>query len=209
MHSQNAGELELSPVFLRWLIGAGAAFVLTLVLLLVVSSERGVLGSTKPASYGGDFTLTGEYGDVALSDFRGQVVLLYFGFLNCPEVCPASMGVYQKTLNSLSVTELLHVQPLLVTIDPARDSARQVADFGAFYHESIMGLTGTPAQIASVADQYGAYFEPVDSTDPDLDYVFEHTSRYYVIDQQGQLVDAMRHSTTANELIARVRSLLR
>ncbi|MEO0437756.1 MAG: SCO family protein [Pseudomonadota bacterium] len=209
MHSQNTGELELSPAFLRWLIGAGAAFVLTLVLLLVVSSERGVLDSAKPANYGGDFTLTGEYGDVALSDFRGQVVLLYFGFLNCPEVCPASMGIYQKTLSSLSVSELLHVQPLLVTIDPARDSARQVADFGAFYHESIMGLTGTEAQIKAVADQYGAYFEAVDSDDPDIDYVFDHTSRYYVIDQQGRLVDAMRHSTTANELTARVRSLLR
>ncbi|MEM1143080.1 MAG: SCO family protein [Pseudomonadota bacterium] len=207
-NSTDSTEFASAPGFLRWVIGIGLAFVAALVLLLVTTTERGVLDSSRPDTYGGDFTLTGQYGPVSLQDFRGKVVLLYFGFLNCPEVCPASMGVFQQTLSRLSVTELIQVQPLLVTIDPARDSARDVSDFGAFYHESIMGLSGSDDEIRAVANQYGAYYEAVDAEDPALDYVFEHTSRYYVIDQDGRLVDAMRHSTTSNELLARVRSVL-
>ncbi len=191
---------------LPWIVVTGLACITTLIIVLVTTTERGVL-STTPKVLGGDFTLQGKTGDVSLSDFKGKVVLMYFGFLHCPEVCPASMAIYQQTLNTLNETELKQVQPLLITIDPKRDTADALDEFGQYYHRSIIGLTGTEESIRTVANQYGAFFSEV-PIDAKVQYIFDHTSRYYVIDKNGELIDAMRHSTTSNELAARIRTLL-
>lgn len=195
---------------LPWLL---IALVLLLVggSVLLLSDERqeaaiGTAGASD--TLGGDFTLQSSNGPVSLQDFRGQVVLLYFGFVNCPEVCPASMAVYRKALGQLSPAERAQVQPLLVTIDPERDSLTDIDQFLEYFNTNTIGLSGTLTDIRAVAAQYGAFFEKADAEDSELGYVFDHVSRYYVIDQNGVLVDAMRHSTTANELRARIRSLL-
>ena len=157
---------------------------------------------------GGDFVLQSSQGPVALEDFRGKVVLLYFGFLSCPEVCPASMSIYQQTMAKLSESERAEVQPILISIDPARDSVEALEEFTNYFGANILGLTGTHEEIVAVTQDYGAYFKNIESASPDSEYAFAHTSRYFVINQQGKLVDAMRHSTTANELSARIRTLL-
>jgi protein SCO1/2 len=168
--------------------------------LLDVGGDDGKLG--------GDFTLTSVNGDVSLSDYEGQLVLMYFGFLNCPKVCPSSMGVLQRTFYGLDDQESEQVKGLLVSIDPKRDSADDLAAFTKKYHANITGLTGSPEAIDRIARDYGAYFEITTSDDPNNDYVFEHSSRYYLINHEGELVDAMRHSTTSNELLARIRQIL-
>lgn len=157
---------------------------------------------------GGDFTLRNADGDVSLSDFSGQIVVLYFGFLNCPEVCPASMGMVSNAMNRLDTDEQNQVQPILVSIDPERDSLDQLAEFTQYFHPRLLGLTGTSDEIEAVAQDYGAFFEVTDSSSPGSAYEFRHSSRYYVIDQNGELVDAMRHSTTASELVTRIRTLI-
>ncbi len=200
------------PRVLPWIIAIGAIAVIILV-VLAMTTERSALNENLPDELGGDFSLQsnhslGNEGVISLQQFRGQVVLVYFGFLSCPEVCPASMGIYQQTLNKLTTEELEKVQPLLISIDPKRDSLKALEVFSEYYHPKIIGLTGTEKEVRQVANQYGAYFKAVPSESERLDYVFDHTSRYYVIDQQGKLIDAMRHSTTANELAARIRTLL-
>ncbi|MGB1580649.1 MAG: SCO family protein, partial [Nevskiales bacterium] len=157
---------------------------------------------------GGEFTLQGIDGPVSLSDFRGKVVLIYFGFVNCKKVCPSSMAVLQNSMKKLDEAQAAQVQGILISIDPARDSKADLAEFAANYHSNIIGLTGTEKQIEAVSLDYGALFEMTDAQRNDADYRFHHSSRYYVVNQQGELVDAMRHSTTSNELAARIRQLL-
>lgn len=196
--------------YLPWLLVALILIVISGSLLLLSDERQEAAIGTAGASetLGGDFTLQSSSGPVSLQDFRGQVVLLYFGFVNCPEVCPASMAVYRRALAQLSPEERQQVQPLLVTIDPERDSLADIDSFVEYFNSNIIGLSGELSEIRSVAAQYGAFFEKADAEDSELGYVFDHVSRYYVIDQNGELVDAMRHSTTANELRARIRSLL-
>ena len=185
------------------------AVVSTLVYLFMSTTERpteGVGGAD--GILGGEFELQSSEGLVRLSDFQGKVTVVYFGFLSCPEVCPASMGMVSKMLNKLSEAEQLQVQPILISIDPKRDEVQEIAEFTHYFHPSILGVTGSPEQIDQVALDYGAFFEVSESVTPGSDYAFRHSSRYYVIDQNGQLVDAMRHSTTANELAARIRTLI-
>lgn len=188
---------------------SGFLFLVTLITALIVETEVGTESQRGNAlTLGGDFTLQSAEGPVSLSQFKGKVVLLYFGFLSCPEACPISMGVFQRTLGRLEASELDKVQPLLISIDPARDTPEMLGEYAKFFHPSIMGLTGTESEIEEVTKQYGAFFEPVVLGKSELDYIFDHTTRYYVIGTDGKIADIMGHGTTPNELAARIRQLL-
>lgn len=160
------------------------------------------------AELGGDFTLSSINGDVSLSDHQGKVVVMYFGFLSCPEVCPASLGVIQTAFNRLPAEQVEQTQAILVSVDPKRDTLKELEEYAEFYHPNLVGVTGTVEQIDSVTQQYGAYYNYSDIAKANADYGVEHSSRYYVIDQTGRLVAAMRHSTTPNELVAQIQELL-
>ena len=131
---------------------------------------------------------------------------MYFGFMSCPEVCPNSLGVIKAAFNKLDSDNITDVQGLMISIDPERDSLQSLAAFTQHFHTNIMGITGDQSVLEKTAKQYGAYFSKTD--DPKLGYLFEHVSRYYVINKDGELVDAMRHSTTPNELAARLKTII-
>jgi len=182
--------------------------IIGLICLFTLTSKT-TFGEKPPRSFaelGGNFTLKSAHGDVSLSDFKGQAVVMYFGFLSCPEVCPNSLGVIQSAFNQLNDYELDQIQGIMISIDPERDNIHSLEQFTQYFHHRIIGITGTEQEVEKTATQYGAYFEKTDNGDEE--YLFEHVSRYYVIDQQGNLIDALRHSTTPNELSAKLREVL-
>ena len=183
---------------------------LIVVVTLFVSTSEANFGDSKRtfADLGGDFTLQSSDGPVALQDYRGKVVVMYFGFMTCPEVCPNSMGVISAALNRLSENDLAATQALLVSVDPKRDTPEKLAEYAQYYHANLHGLTGSKEQIDQITRQYGAYYNFTEIESVTADYGVEHSSRYYVIDPDGKLVAAMRHSTTPNELHAQITELL-
>ncbi len=182
--------------------------IIGLVTLFTLTSKTD-FGEKTPRSFaelGGNFTLQSSSGDVSLSDFKGKAVVMYFGFMSCPEVCPNSMGIIQAAFGKMSSEELSDIQGIMISIDPQRDNLKSLEKFTQYYHPNIIGITGDDNTIEQTADQYGAYFKRTE--DKTNDYLFEHVSRYYVIDRDGHLVDALRHSTTPNELAAKLRETL-
>ncbi|MEO0442317.1 MAG: SCO family protein [Pseudomonadota bacterium] len=196
------------------LMMAGAIFVATLISFLLFSDEmppRNLGG--EDGKIGGEFTLQGYHGDVSLSDYRGKVVMMYFGFTSCREVCSISMSVIRNTLNNLTPQEIDDVQVILVSFDPERDTLKELAEYSKQYHSKIVGVTGSQKAIDTIIQDYGAYYKldgiELDEIEKiDLDYAFRHSSRYYIINQQGEVIDAMRHSSTPNEILARIRTLI-
>ena len=179
--------------------------IIGLVSLFVSTSNTDFDQKAKQFSeLGGDFTLTSQEGPVSLSDFEGKVVVMYFGFLTCPEVCPNSLTVIRTALKRLDAESQEDAQAILVSIDPKRDTPEKLAKYAEFFHPNLVGITGSQDQIDSVTKQYGAFYNFTEIESVSLDYGVEHSSRYYVIDQQGKLVTAMRHSTTPNELFAQI-----
>ena len=179
--------------------------IVAVVALFIITSDNDFDQPTKKFSdLGGDFTLTSQSGPVSLSDFEGKVVVMYFGFLSCPEVCPNSMTVIRSALKRLQGDNLENTQALLVSIDPKRDTPEKLAKYAEYFHPNLKGITGTKDKIDTVTNQYGAYYDFTEIESANQDYGVEHSSRYYVIDQHGKLVTAMRHSTTPNELYAQI-----
>ena len=208
----NSANAQVNKVVVASMISA-LVFVVGLSSFLLFSGLTSANVGGEDGKLGGDFTLQGLNGDVSLSDYEGKIVMVYFGFVNCKEVCTLSMGVIRNTLLRLTPEELDNVQVVLVSFDPERDSLEVLDEYSRKYHSKITGVTGTKKQLDKVIEEYGAYYRLTgiqlsEIEKIDLDYAFRHSSRYYIIDQDGNLVDAMRHSSTPNEILARIRTLI-
>ena len=157
---------------------------------------------------GGRFQLDSINGRVDLAQYKGKVVVLYFGFLNCAEVCPSSMAVMSAALKKLPPDIYAKVQACFISLDPKRDDLASLNDFAQYFDPNIIGLTGTEEEINTLSKQYGVYFDLVDMESSELAYTVDHASRFYIISPSGQLVDAMSHSTTPIELAARIKRVI-
>ncbi|MBT3323419.1 MAG: SCO family protein [Anaerolineae bacterium] len=147
-----------------------------LAIILVVGVIFGALLAFKPYTFHGailqspdtapDFTLRNHYGqEASLSDYRGKVVLLYFGYAACPDVCPATLSEIKQANDILKENGRKdEMQLLMITVDPERDTAEVMAEFLAHFDPSFMGLIGTEDQVAQIATQYGIFYQKQDST---------------------------------------------
>jgi protein SCO1/2 len=150
---------------------------------------------------GGAFRLTDHTGRaVTEADFAGRFLLLYFGFTWCPDVCPTELGVIAATLDELGAEEA-RVVPVFVTIDPERDSVAQMADYVERFHPRMVGLTGSPEQIAEIARRYRVFYARVAPREPGGHYLMDHSSFIYLVGPDG-MVRAMFRPNTAPEAIA-------
>ncbi len=156
---------------------------------------------------GGDFTLQGPQGPVALSDFRGKLVLLYFGYTWCPDICPTNLSLFSRVLNELEPTELEQVQPIFISVDPRRDSLPRLKEYTDYFHERLLGITGSDAEVARAAALYGVAYRAV-NPETEVNYAVDHSADTYLIDQQGRLVQRLPHGSSAKTLLLAIRGLL-
>jgi protein SCO1/2 len=151
---------------------------------------------TLPASTGGAFTLSSQ---------RGKVVLLAFGFTNCPDVCPTTLAVLARMHEELGPLAD-EVQVVFATVDPERDTAPAMRDFLAFFDESFIGITGTPDQMADLRKAYGISAQRVD--DGQGGYRVHHSSFVYLIDRAGLIRALAPFGQGAEDFTHDVRILL-
>jgi protein SCO1/2 len=183
------------------------ALIATLLLwtLLFWNPETTPTAPAQPS--GGDFTLQSLNGPVSLEDFRGKVVLLYFGYTSCPDVCPTSLTLMRIALSQLSDEELAQVQGIFISVDPQRDTPERLAEYSTHFHPNISGITGTPEQVAEVAQRYGAIYQRAEG-DTALGYSVDHSSVTYVINQQGKLISTLPHGTMPTIILQEIHRLL-
>jgi protein SCO1/2 len=158
-------------------------------------------------AYGGDFTLTDHDGKpYSLQDARGKVVLIYFGFTSCAETCPLTLAAVGEALHKLGPLAE-QVQPILISVDPARDTPEVLRGYVTYFHPSAIGLTGTQQEILEVARQYRA---PVNIHKPGANgyYTVDHSSYVFVVDREGTLVNLIRYGTPSDRIAETIRALL-
>ena len=136
---------------------------------------------------GGDFTLTDAHGRrVSLRDFRGKLVLLYFGFVTCPDICPTDLAEIGKALRALG-PKARDIQPIFITLDPPRDTQEILRAYVRAFHPRMIALTGSPDEIAAVAAAYKVFYEKVPVAGAS-EYTIDHSAFTYLIDREGKYV---------------------
>lgn len=160
-----------------------------------------------PLPRGGDFTLTAADGPVSLASLRGQVVLIYFGYASCPDVCPTSLALTATALHALTPAERARVRALFISVDPLRDTPAKLKQYAGYFHPNMIGVTGPASVLGEVAMRYGAAFgyTPVSSA---AGYVVDHTSVTSLVAPDGRLVEQLPHGTPPPEILAAIRRWL-
>lgn len=189
--------MTMNPRIFIWL---GLALISAAIVVLLFNPQigRAPFDASAPADYqnlGGDFVLQGKDGAVALKDYRGKVVVLYFGYTFCPDICPTALGNIAQVFKSLPPEALARVQGIFVSVDPERDTPEHLAQYTAFFHPQIVGLTGSHAVLQKIAQQYGSYFK---IQPPKIaggkDYSVDHTGLIYVINPEGKIIQPISHN---------------
>ena len=163
--------------------------------------------SSGEASIGGAFTLTDQNGEkVSNTDFSNKLMLVYFGFTNCPMICPTDVAIISQAINELG-DNAEGVQPIFITIDPERDTPEQIKTFLSNFHPSIIGLTGTSDEIASVANAYRIFYKRAEAEDLQ-EYLMDHSAYMYLMDKDGKYITHFRHDQPFEEIAAGIKKHL-
>ena len=159
------------------------------------------------AAIGGPFELVNHNGEIVRdSEFSGKYLLVMFGFTNCPDVCPTGLQLISEAKELLG-SEVKNVQPLMITVDPERDTIEVLADYVSNIHTSVMGLTGTVDQIKAVAGAYKAYFVKV-KNHQNGDYFMDHSPFIYLMGPNGQYLDHFAPNTSPEAIANRIKSAI-
>lgn len=187
--------------------------------LLIGAVGAGVFLFSKPTSFRGttyaepypvapDFALTRPNGNsFRLSERRGRIIVLFFGYTSCPDVCPTTMAELNQALEKLD-DQAAQVQVLFVTVDPQRDTPERVQEYVDHFNPNFIGLSGSEAELAKVWNDYGVFREVVEGTSA-AGYLVNHTARVTLIDRQGNLRVSFPFDTPVEDIVHDLKLLLK
>jgi protein SCO1/2 len=159
------------------------------------------------ADFGKDFALTDHTGKPrTLADFRGKVVVMFFGYTRCPDVCPSTLAELKQVLGKLG-DNASRVQVLFITVDPERDTQALLAQYVPAFDPGFLGLHGDLGATAKVAREFKVFYQKVPGSKPD-NYTMDHTAASYVFDAQGRLRLLVKHGSGGEALVQDLKTLL-
>ena len=186
-------------------LGIASLGLLVLVALLLVElgSQKNRTLASKP-DIGGAFSLIDQDGrQVSEADFAGSPVLVYFGFTYCPDVCPLSLDILGAALDQLTEmapAKAAALQPVFISVDPARDTPAKMKEYLSYFHPKLTGLNGSPEQIDEVRKSYRVYSARAPETDANGHYNVDHSSMFYLMDGENRYLAHFSHNMTAEAL---------
>lgn len=185
------------------------ACILSLGLLLAGCEQPPAFKSTdiSGVDWGKDFSLTDHQGQARrLADYKGKAVVLFFGYTQCPDVCPTTLISMREVLTQLG-PDANRVQVLFATLDPQRDTQALLAQYVPQFHPSFVGLRGDEAAMAALAKDFKVFYTRQPGTTPSS-YTIDHSTGSYAFDPQGRLRLLLRHGDDAANVAADLKLLL-
>lgn len=163
---------------------------------------------TAPVTVGGPFTLTAPDGTTVTDEtYRGKWLLVFFGYTSCPDICPTTLYEIAAALEELG-PDAAKLQPIFITVDPERDTPEVMGKYTGALDPRIVGLTGSPQQIAAVARGYGAYGARHKTGTGTEDYVVDHSTYLYIMGPQGKFVRGLAFDTPTGRIADTLRKIM-
>jgi protein SCO1/2 len=185
---------------------------LLLALLMGACSGAADTPPLEGARLGGPFTLTDQNGrQVTDKQFEGRYRLVYFGFTYCPDVCPVdlqSVGQAMRQLEKSDPEIAARVQPIFISVDPQRDKPPVLKQYVAAFHPRLIGLTGTPEQIADIAKKYGVFYSKEENPGAS-DYMVNHSRIAFLFGPKGEPIAILPHDKGADAIAAELKRWVR
>jgi protein SCO1/2 len=156
-----------------------------------------------------DLALPDQHGQTfRLSDQRGRVVLFFFGYTHCPDVCPTTLGAWKRVHDALG-QDAEEVRFVFVTVDPERDTPQRLQEHLALFQEDFVGVTGSPERLRTVYETFGVFFEKDTTGGSAVGYLVSHTATAFLVDGDGQW--RLRHTfgTPVEDIVHDIRELLK
>ncbi|HEX5127377.1 MAG TPA: SCO family protein [Rhodocyclaceae bacterium] len=190
-------------IFFRYVVLVGS------VILLAACDKPANFNSTDitGAAYGKSLRLTDQFGKQrSLADFSGKVVAVFFGYTQCPDVCPTTLAMLANVIKRLG-SDGQKLQVVFVTVDPERDTSELLKQYMSAFNPTFVGLRGTPAQTAAVAKEFNVFYEKRGDVAKG-NYTIDHTAGTYLFDPKGQVRLFVRNGETPEHLIPDIQLLL-
>jgi len=180
-----------------WVACAIPLLALGAVGILEITQRNGGVGPFKLASSTG--------GELSSDELKGKPFVVFFGFTRCPEICPTTVSDISTWLDALG-PDGKEIKALFISIDPERDDVASLKDYLSSFNDRIVGLTGTPDQIAAVAKEYRVFYakHPL----KDGDYTMDHSAVIYLMDRQGKLAGTLSYGDQTSDALAKLKRLL-
>ncbi len=177
-------------------------------IFLVIFFLFSVLSSSFVFAIGGEFTLTADDENrYSLSDSRGKVVVISFGYTFCPDICPTALATIGLALNEMG-KDAERVEALFVSLDPDRDTTERLRSYTEFFHPQLTGLTGSADELKQVAEQYNVFYGFVGKGTTER-YSMDHSANLYILDTHGRLSSMLPHGMPPSALVNSIRQAMR
>ncbi len=169
---------------------------------------RGAGRPDAPAPTFGDFELQTRDGPLRLSQLQGQVVLLYFGYTACPDVCPTTMATLGSALRTLEPAQQEQVSGLLVSLDPARDGLERLMVYSGHFHERFRGGTATDTELETITADWDISWRVTPLSGSAMSYAVDHPTHSLLLGRDGRVIEKIPHGSSSEEVAARIAAAL-
>jgi protein SCO1 len=189
---------------------AQVAVIVTVALGVTACADKPSFRNTDitGAEFAREFSLTDHNGTRrTLADFKGKAVVVFFGFTQCPDVCPTTMAEMSEVTQQLG-EDSKRLQVLFITVDPERDTAALLKQYVPAFNANFLGLTGTVEEVTKVAKEFKVFFQKQPTKTPG-GYTMDHTANSYVFDAQGKVRLVVKHGLGAAPLVQDLKQLLK
>ncbi|PWV78827.1 SCO family protein [Halomonas sp. A11-A] len=152
---------------------------------------------------GGPIELSSTRGEFSLAQLEeDQLAVVFFGYTYCPDVCPMSLAVVRQALAELDEAERARVVPLMISVDPERDTIERLAEYTGFFGDAFIGATGSEAELEALAERYGVIWRRVETPESAMAYTVDHSSSLYLVDREGTILRRVLYSPAPHALLS-------
>ncbi|WIH24706.1 SCO family protein [Photobacterium damselae] len=152
-----------------------------------------------------------EYGEDVIDLFDTtdpRIRVVYFGYTQCPDICPTSLAILSSALDNLSETQRQNVWPIFITLDPERDTATKTKEYASYFKAGITGLVGTVEQTTELANKYGVLYLKTKMPESKLEYTIDHNSYFYILQPNGNIIKKVAHTLNVQLLTQEINDVL-
>lgn len=152
-----------------------------------------------------------EYGEDVIDLFDTtdpRIRVVYFGYTQCPDVCPTSLAILSSALDNLSETQRQNVWPIFITLDPERDTATKTKEYASYFKAGITGLVGTVEQTTELANKYSVLYLKTKMPESKLEYTIDHNSYFYILQPNGNIIKKVAHTLNVQLLTQEINDVL-